>query len=120
MPRLTAALDICKSPRLLRAIVLRPGNENLRNGPPQLDAGDIVHRVVNSRPNSRLPGLLAKFGSCLHVICSFRFRPEPELGLGLFRGRVRAPHGMHVAAKAVLSTKVKEFRACFVSQSLRP
>jgi CheY-like chemotaxis protein len=45
--------------RLLRTIALRPRDENLSNGLPKLHTRNVVHRVVNASPNSRVAGLLA-------------------------------------------------------------
>src|SRR5439155_607711 len=44
--------------RLLRTIVLRPLDENLGNRLPKLLARNVVHLVVNPRPNSRIAGFL--------------------------------------------------------------
>src|SRR5437660_9769228 len=44
---------------LLRAVALRPRDEDLSNRFTELNAGNVVHRKMNAGPDSRIAGLLA-------------------------------------------------------------
>ena len=57
---------------LLRAVVLRPRNENLRDGFSKLHSGVVVNRVMNPRPDSGVASLLA----------------DPTNEIGVFRKQV--------------------------------
>src|SRR5258705_13336125 len=44
---------------LLRAVALRPRDEDLSNRFTELNAGNVVHREMNAAPDSRIAGFLA-------------------------------------------------------------
>src|SRR5437868_6892058 len=44
---------------LLRAVALRPRDEDLSNRSTELNAGNVVHREMNAAPDSRIAGFLA-------------------------------------------------------------
>ena len=57
--RLPSAVQEIIGHVLLRTIRLRPGDEDLGDGQPELVSGGVVHREMDARPNAGIAGLLA-------------------------------------------------------------